>query len=38
MDMAQVSGVMKTMRQDSRMGVSGYHIAAVDMERYVPRQ
>jgi hypothetical protein len=38
MDMAQVSGIMKTMRQDSRMGVSGYHIAAVDMERYVPRQ
>ena len=38
MDMAQVSGIMKTMRQDSRMGVSGYHIAAVEMERYVPRQ
>jgi len=38
MDMAQVSGIMKTMRQDSRMGVSGYHIAALEMERYVPRQ
>ena len=38
MDMAQVSGIMKTMRQDSRMGVSGYHLAAEGIERYVPRQ
>jgi hypothetical protein len=37
MDMAEVSGVMKTMRRDSSMGVSGYRITAVHMERHVPR-
>jgi hypothetical protein len=38
MDMAEVSGIVKTMRRDSSMGVSGYRITAVHMERHVPRQ
>jgi hypothetical protein len=36
MDTAWVRGTLKTARQDSGMGVSGYRIDAVALDRYVP--
>jgi uncharacterized protein len=36
MDAVWVSGTLKTARQDSAMGVSGYRMDAVIVDRYVP--
>ena len=36
MDAVWVSGTLKTARQDSAMGMSGYRMNAVVVDRYVP--
>jgi uncharacterized protein len=38
MDTVWVSGTLKTKRQDSHMGVSGYHLDATVVDAYVPPQ
>lgn len=35
MDTAWVSGTLRTRRQDSSMGMSGYHLDAVVLEKYI---